>query len=205
MVFIDNLAYSLFAISFAGFLLLYTALSMYLSYRRKQGSFADQLRGAGVPLGLLGVYMLLMGLWGQFTWPLPGSYNMLFYDPLVSFGIVLLAFCLSVKYNVKLEYAGFLSLMAGLMAIGYGAVGYNLGLTQAPIALLGMYLLYGLAGVFAYPVSLIADRLPGLRNRNAWLGWHAILIIFCLLVFLASALSAFVAISAIPAHLLSAP
>ncbi|MCL5100877.1 MAG: DUF981 family protein, partial [Candidatus Marsarchaeota archaeon] len=41
------------------------------------------------------------------------------------------------------------------------------GLTQAPIALLGLYFLYGLAGIFSYPVALIADRLPGLQ-KNAW-------------------------------------
>lgn len=142
---------------------------------------------------------------GQFVWPLPGSYNILFYDPLVSFGIILLAFAFSVRYDAKLEYAGFLGLMVGLMTIGYGFVGYNLGLTQEPVALLLMYFLYGIAGIFAYPVSLIADRLPGVKNKNVWRGWHVTLSIFWILVVLASLLSAFVAISALSSHLLVAP
>lgn len=205
MVFVDNLAYSLFMISFAGFMLLYTISSMYLVYRRGKRNFSDYLKSASVPLGLIGVYMLIMGLWGQFTWPLPGSYNILFYDPLVSFGIVLLAFAIAVKYDVRLEYAGFLGLMVGVMVIIYGIEGYGAGLTSEPIALLLMYFFYGVAGIFAFPVSLIADRLPGLKKGRIWKGWHVVLIVFWILLLLASLLSGFVGILAIPAHLISAP
>jgi putative membrane protein len=204
MVFIDNLAYSLFSVSFAGFLLLYTVTSMYLVYRKRGKNFSEYLRAASVPLALIGTYMVIMGLWGQFTWPLPGSYNILFYDPLVSFGIVLLAFSISVKYKIRLEYSGFLALLVGIMIITYGIVGYNIGLTTAPIALLGLYFLYGLAAIFAYPVSLIADRLPGLK-KNVWTGWHIILILFWILLLLASLLSAYTGIAAIGQHLISAP
>lgn len=64
MVFIDNLAFSLFSISFAGFLLLYAITSMYMVYRRKGKNFTDYLKGASVPLGLIGAYMLITGLCG---------------------------------------------------------------------------------------------------------------------------------------------
>ena len=204
MAFIDNLAYSLFALSLAGFLLLYTISSMYLVYRRKQRNFSEYLESASVPLGLIGAYMLIMGIWGQFTWPLPGSYNILFYDPLVSFGIILLSFALAIRCKARLEYAGFLALLVGAMTIVYGVEGYSIGLTQAPIALLAMYFFYGVAGVFAYPVSLIADRLPGL-HKKAWSGWVVTLAIFWILILLASILSAIVGVAAIPAHLLRAP
>jgi putative membrane protein len=90
------------------------------------------------------------------------------------------------------------------MIITYGIVGYNIGLTTAPIALLGLYFLYGLAAIFAYPVSLIADRLPGLK-KNVWTGWHIILILFWILLLLASLLSAYTGIAAIGQHLISAP
>ncbi len=202
MAFIDNLAYGLFSISFAGFLLLYTALSMFLAYKRKQRNLTEYLKGACIPIAIIGIYLLITGIWGQFVWPLPGSYNILFYDPLVSFGILLIAFSMAIKYDVKLEYVGFLGLLIGIMAIVYGIEGYNIGLTSAPIALLLMYLFYGLSGIFSYPISLIADRLPGSRSNNTWL---IILAIFCLLLFLASALSSYIGILAIPQHLLSAP
>ncbi|MGD0728778.1 MAG: DUF981 family protein [Candidatus Micrarchaeaceae archaeon] len=204
MVFIDNLAYSLFAISFAGFLILYTIISIYLAYRKKQKDFSSYLKSAIVPLAFIGIYMLLMGLWGQFTWPLPGSYNTLFYDPLISFGILLLTFSISIKYNVKLQYVGFLGLMVGIMVIGYGITGYQIGLTAAPVALLLMYLFYGFAGIFSYPTALIADRLPGFK-KNFWKGWHLMLILFLAFILLASCISAFVGAAALTQHLITAP
>ncbi|MCL5100875.1 MAG: DUF981 domain-containing protein [Candidatus Marsarchaeota archaeon] len=204
MAFIDNLAYSLFALSFAGFLLLYTISSMYLVYRKKKKNFSEYLNSASIPIALLGAYILISGFWGQFAWPLPGSYNILFYDPFISFGIVLLSLAFSIRYNVRLEYTGFLGLMVGVMVLAYGFVGYNIGLTQAPIALLGLYFLYGLAGIFSYPVALIADRLPGLQ-KNAWIGWNALLVIFWLLLLGASILAGFVGVSAVPQHLLTPP
>lgn len=205
MTFTDNVAFALFAISFAGFLLLYTVSSMYLVYRRRQKNFADYLKSASVPLGIIGTYMIIMGIWGQFTWPLPGSYNILFYDPLVAFGMLLLGFSLSVKYKVRLEYIGFLGLMVGVMVIIYGIEGYSLGLTAAPLGLLAMYFLYGLAGVLSYPVSLIADRLPGFQKKRVWIGWTLILIAFWIFILLASVLSAYIGIVAVPAHLLNPP
>ena len=205
MPYIDNLAYSLFSISLAGFLLLYTVSSMYGVYNRRERNFEDHLKSACVPLGLIAAYMFIMGLWGQFTWPLPGSYNILFYDPLISFGIVLIAFALAVKCRLKLEYVGFLGLMVGLMTIAYGAEGYSIGLTQAPVALLLLYFLYGFTGILSFPVSLMADRAPDMRKGRVWHGWKFTLAMFWIFLLLASLLSGFVAVSAISAHLITTP
>ena len=41
MAFIDNLAFSLFAISMAGFILLYVISSMYFVYKRKRKDFSE--------------------------------------------------------------------------------------------------------------------------------------------------------------------
>ena len=207
MAFIDNLAYSLMAISFAGFMLLYTVFSIYRSYVRKKNDFSGYLYGASIPLLLIGLYMVVTGIWGQFVWPLPGSYNILFYDPLVSFGIVLLSFSISVRLKARLDYSGFLGLMVGIMVIAYGIVGYNLGLTSEPSALLAMYFLYGLAGILSYPMSLLmveGSWLTGSR-RSIWKGWYAIIALFCIMILFASLLSAFVGISAITMHLVKAP
>jgi putative membrane protein len=204
MVFVDDLAYGLFSISFAGFLLLYTILSVYLAYKRNERDFSSYLKSASVPLGIIGLYMLVMGLWGQFSWPLPGSYNILFYDPFISFGILLIAFAIAVKYGTRLEYVGFLGLLAGGMAIIYGAEGYSLGLTASPIALLLMYMFYGLAGIFSYPVALLTDRLAVTQKRMRR-QWHVIFIIFFILLFLASSVAGVVGLLAVPAHLKSAP
>ncbi len=204
MAFVDNLAFGLFAISFTGFLLLYTVTSMYFVYRSKKGDYDTHLAASSVPMGLAGAYLVLAGFVGQMVWPLPGSYNILFFDPMVAFGLVALAFCLAIRYKVSLENAGFLGLMVGVMTVLYGITGYHIGLTQEPIALLALYMFYGIGGILAYPVSMIADRLPGLK-KNPWVGWHVILALFWVSMFAASALAAYIGYSAIGGHLLSAP
>lgn len=205
MAFIDILAYSLLAVSFAGFLLLYAAVSfLYCFYVKKQREFSSKLKGVSVPLGILGLYMLIAGIWGGLTWPLPGSYNILFFDPLTSFGILLIAFYLSVRYELKLEYVGFLGLMMGVVAIWYGISGYSLGMTAAPIVLLLMYLFYGLAGVFSYPVLLMASTFsPG--QKSIWTWFRVAFALLCISLFIGSALSGVTALAAIPAHLATPP
>jgi putative membrane protein len=204
MVFIDNLAFSLFAISIAGFMLLYSMVSIYLSYRKNQKMLSEHIRNTTVPLFFIGIYLLVMGLWGQFAWPLPGSYNILFYDPLVAFGIVMLTFATIGRLGGNMEYAGFLAFLFGVMAIIYGIAGYNVGLTLEPVALLAMYFLYGLTGILAYPIAMIAQRKPGLQ-KNHWGGWIILLGLFCLSIFAASCISGFIGFEAIGAHLLTTP
>jgi putative membrane protein len=204
MVFIDNLAFSLFSLSIAGFLVLYLIISVYLEYRRKQKRYDEVISGVYAPLMLVGLYMVISAAWGQFTWPLPGAYNILFYDPMASFGLVLLALALTIRYKVRYDYVGFFGLLVGIMTIFYGIQGYNIGLTKEPIALLAMYAFFGVAGIFSYPVTLVLERLPGLQ-KNPWIGWSLCLVIFCLAMFAASVLAGYIAISAIPAHLVSPP
>lgn len=204
MPFIDNLAYGLFSISIASFLLLYTVISMYLVYRRGQKNYSEYLNSASVPLLLIGIYMLVQGFWGQFTWPLPGSYNVLFYDPLISFGMLLLGFFFAVRLKVRLEYVGLFGMLVGIMVIIYGVYGYQIGLTSSPIAMFAMYLLYGLSGIASYPVALIADRFPG-HKKKVWAGWYLFLGTFCLLILLAGLLSAGTGVLAVSQHLITAP
>jgi putative membrane protein len=207
MAFTDNLAYALFSLSFAGFLILYLVVSEYITYVKKNKNYADytaRLEAAKAPLLLVGAYMVIMGLWGQMTWPLPGSYNILFYDPLLSFGMIVLALGLSIHFRVRFEYVGFFGLLIGIMTIIYGVQGYSIGLTEEPLALLALYGFFGVSGIFSYPVALLMQKLPGLQ-RNPWVGWTLCLVIFVVAMLGASLLAAYVAVSAIPSHLISAP
>ncbi len=202
MTFIDNVACALFVIGFSGLLLLYSTVSVYRAARRGKKNPRECLKAACVPLAVLGTFMLVTGLWGQFSWPLPGSYNILFYDPLVLFGVLLVSFCLTVRADLKLEYVGFLGLMLGAMAILYGVAGYNAGLTEAPLALLGMYALYGSAGILSYPVALAVDRFPALQRSR----WAALAVaLFWLALLGASLLAVYIGYVAVPSHLLSPP
>jgi putative membrane protein len=204
MTFTDNLAFLLFSICFAGFLLLYTVTSMYLVYRNNRRDYTSHLEGASVPMMLVGGYLVVAGFVGQITWPLPGSYNILFFDPLVAFGLVTLAFAIAIRLKANLEYAGFFGLLIGIMTLIYGYEGYSIGLTLEPFALLMLYAFYGMAGIFSYPVAIIADRLPG-HQKNPWHGWHLFLLIFWLALLAASLTSGYIGMSAIAGHLLTTP
>jgi len=70
--------------------------------------------------------------------------------------------------------------------------------------MLVMFIFYGLSGIIAYPVSLIADRLPG-HKRKVWAGWYVLLALFCVFVLLAALLSAGAGVQAVSQHLISPP
>ena len=82
--------------------------------------------------------------------------------------------------------------------------GYHLGLTAAPIALLGLYLSFGIAGVLGFPVTLIFDKEEALTKKIS-VGWVVIMLLFCLFLFLGSMLAIYIGVLAVPAHLASPP
>lgn len=204
MVFVDDLGYLLFALGFAGFMLLYTMSSVLLTYKRRKKDFTSALMAASVPLFILGIYMFICGLWGQSVWPLPGSYNILFYDPLISFAIILMAFGAAMKYKTKLEYVGFFGLIIGITSIFYGVHGYLLNMTSAPLAMLGLYTAFGLAGIFSYPAAMIVDRLSNLKAKVC-AQWTVILALLWIFLLVASIIAIILGSSAIPMHLMTPP
>ncbi len=203
MAFIDNLAFLLFSVSFAGFILLYTASSMYFVYRNKKRDYLKHLQGASVPMLLIGGYLVVAGFLGQATWPLPGSYNILYFDPIVAFGIVILAFAIAIRLKVSFEYSGFFTLLVGVMVALYGFKAYTIGLSTEPLAVFMLYLCYGIAGVFAYPAGMIADRLP--FSTKPKLIWHVLLALFWVALLVASLLAGYIGYAALGGHLISAP
>lgn len=204
MVFTDDLAFELYTVAFAGFLIIYMTVKMSLAQRKGEKDLSGYLGAGIIPITVLGLFMFIMGLFGESTWPLPGSYNILFFDPYTLFGIIILGASLSIILKKKLQYVGFLSLMAGLVLIDYAIQGYALGLTSAPLALLGLFAFAGISGILAYPVTLIIDCSKPQKNNRSSL-WLMVLVLFWIFIFLTSALAAFIAYEAIPAHLKSAP
>jgi len=235
LVFVDNLGLELVSLPIASLLVVYITGRGYLA--GKSGNFnrvSEVMKEGAVSLGLLGAIFTVLALWGEMTWTLPGSYNILFNDPYLLMGIIFLAFSISVILNKGASTSGILALISGLFTIWYGLNGYWLGMTKEPLALLGMYSLYGLAGIASYPAMRVVDALlpttqqsPEMQaqiksqtvihasmqmpSRTAvkqnWLVRHPLLIlgIFWVLVLAAGILSGYVAINTIPAHLKSAP
>lgn len=213
MGFVDELALELFTVAFLGFLMDYVVLAIYRDYRARyvnksnsKVSIESHLHGSIYMVAAITVFILVMGFYGEITWSLPGAYNLLFYDPYILLGIISLGFVLSVKYNQKLQYVGLMALFAGLVLIEYGVSGYNLGYTNSPLALLGLYTAFGLAGIFAYPTTLIMDRYRSNgSNKPLNRNYIIFIVLFLLFITLGSLLAAYIGGVAVPAHLAAPP
>ncbi len=213
MGFVDELALELFFVAFIGFLMDYTVIAIYRDYRaryiRKSNSkvsIESHLQGSIYMFAAIAVFILVMGFYGEVTWNLPGAYDLLFYDPFIMLGILTLGFVLSVKYNQKLQYVGLIALFMGLVLIEYGISGYNLGYTNSPLALLGLYATFGVAGIFAYPTTLVMDKYRE-NGSNKPLNKSLVIYIILFLIFLTlgSLLAAYIGGVAVPAHLAAPP
>jgi putative membrane protein len=203
MAFVDILTSQLFATGILGLIIVITTLRAYLLYKNGKKHYRS-LRGAAIPLGVIGFYIILSGLYGQFFWPLPGSYNILFYDIFTLSGLMFVAFAWALHSDIDTQPVGFFGLMVGLIAIYYGYEGYILGLTSAPLALFGLYSLYGLAGILSYPMTVLLDR-ADLGMKIKWVGWYVLAAGFLIFLALGSILAIYIAASAIPVHLASPP
>jgi putative membrane protein len=205
MVFIDDLALELLSIAFVGLLTLYMTVGAYIGYKKKGlKDLYEHIRPGIIPLAVLGVLILILGLFGETQWPLPGSYNILFYDPYVMLGLLLLGFTLSVIYRQKLHYVGLLSFAVGLTLIYYGVMGYNTGLTSSPLALLGLYVAFGLSGILAFPVTLMIDSFVARKARITF-SWKFVMALFWIFLILSTVLAAFIGTVALQQHLISPP
>ena len=69
---------------------------------------------------------------------------------------------------------------------------------------MGMYVAFGIAGILAFPVTVLFDALPGGKKHASRL-WGVALVLFWIFLVLAALSSAAIGALAIPAHLLSAP
>ncbi len=208
-MFIDEIAYVLFAIGFVGVLTLYMTVSVFYNYRKnlKKKENIDIygiISGGILPLGAVGIYLFVISLWGQLTWPLPGSYNILFFDPLMSISIVLIGFAWSVRSRIKIHYVGLFSLLVGIMTIDYGITGYMLKLTQSPLAFMGLFVTFGIVGILAFPVSLIMDNQPGKTSSHPKL-WFSLVALFWIFLILATALAFLIAGLSLYPHLSTPP
>lgn len=203
MAFVDLLTSQLFVLGFIGLVILYLVVETFLNFRSGK-KHAHLLESGAIPLGLLGAYALVTGLYGQFTWPLPGSYNILFYDVYTLSGLLMVCGAWAMRRNARLGSIGFLAMLLGGMVLIYGFAGYSQNLTLEPLALLALYVCYGLAGILGFPVTVMLDRAKdGVKNKSKL--WVVLVVLFGLLLLVGSITSLAIASAAVPAHLLSPP
>lgn len=205
-MFIDDLAFELLTLSLAALMILYMSLSIYVDYRRNgEKDIEKHLKPGMAPLAILGVVMLSLGLEGEFVWPLPGSFNILYFDMYTLVAIVIIAFAISIRLEYKMQYVGLFAAYAGVMAIYYGIRAYQLSIIgPTTIDLLLMYIAFGFVGILSYPVSLIIDRVPQ-KGNPSWKGWTVILILFWIAVLGAMIASGYIGFDAVFSHLAVPP
>jgi len=196
--FIDLLTSQLFVLGFSGLIMAYLA---FCALNGKGKDNDAKIRSGSAVLAVLGFYTVVTGLYGQFTWPLPGSYNILFYDMYTLWGLFIVGLAWSLHSRAKLRPLGLFATLLGFMSLCYGITGYDLGLTQSPIALLGLYSLFGISGVLGYPITVLLES-DG-KNRQAI--WKALGVAFVVALILGSLLAILIGTSAVPAHLASPP
>ncbi|MCL5430519.1 MAG: DUF981 domain-containing protein [Candidatus Marsarchaeota archaeon] len=169
MTFVDALAFQLFSLAFVATLLFYAGVSDYRTYLKR--GFREAyllLRSQAVLFGVMGIVVLIIGLWGEMTWPISvlsngsnvmGAYNILFYDPYLMLGMVLVSFAVCVMMRLNTRYAGLLALMTGALSIYYGINAYMLGLTEEPLFTLILYIGLGGTAIFTFPVTIFVDKI----------------------------------------------
>ena len=203
MPFIDLLTSQLFALGFAGLILAYLFVECFLRMRSGRKA-AEGIRSGVIAVAVLGAYLLITSLFGQFLWPLPGSYNILFYDPLSIAGLLLVAFAWAVRSGSETHVLGFFALVAGLVTIYYGYQGYLLNMTQSPIAMFGLYFFFGISGVLSYPVTLSMDMM-GAGAKKLGSKWIIVGALLVLALVIGSLIAIATAGLSVPVHLASPP
>ena len=218
MVFVDYLAFGLLSISIVSLLILYLTVGTYLRYRETGDSnLENSLKEGIVPIAIFGAVIFIMGLYSDMIWPLQISttnvaaakafagYNILFFDPLLLMGIVVIAFALNIRFGYKMQNFGILALYSGIVSVYYGYQGYSLGMSNEPIALLLMYVAFGAVGILAYPITVLIDHIQT-TSKPAMRGWAVILLVlFWIAVIGAIASSGYIGFSAVGSHMASAP
>ncbi|MCL4349322.1 DUF981 family protein [Ferroplasma acidiphilum] len=204
MGFVDDTPMELFLISLVAIVSIYMSAWVYIEFRKNGAKNVNEiLKPGALPLGILGAIIVIMGLWGEMVWPLPGAYNILFDDPFMFLGIIVLMMAGTIALKQKLQYVGILAFFAGIISIWYGANAYVDKLTSSPIAMFGLFLAFGLTGVFTFPTTLIYDILPGkTKVSNVW---TVVLVLFWIGLVVSAVVAALIGLEAIPAHLVSPP
>ncbi|MGD0249398.1 MAG: DUF981 family protein [Thermoplasmata archaeon] len=169
MAFVDFLAFEEVTLLIAAVLIGYTGVAVFLAMRKDDASgVRSGLKGAAIPVGSVGVVVTSLALWSEVAWPLPGSYNILFTDIFLLFGVTLVVLAVSMATSSKLQFAGLFGLVAGGVTIAYGWSGYQLGMTKDPLETFLLYGAFGLSGILAFPATLITDHYLAHPNGTAF-------------------------------------
>ena len=166
MAFIDFLALQEALLLIATAIVGFVGLNVYWAMRHNDAAgVKSALKGGAVPIGSIGAIATTLAVWAETTWPFPAipgtdlaSYNILFTDVYLLFGLTLVILAVMMAFHLKLAYAGLFAFVAGAVTMGYGWNGYILHMTKEPLETFLMYLAFGGVGIFSFPVTIMTDH-----------------------------------------------
>ncbi|PWV37307.1 MAG: hypothetical protein DJ555_02795 [Desulfurococcaceae archaeon] len=124
-------------------------------------------KGIGLYFTFVGIYALVSGLWGGFTWPLPGSNNIVLIQPWAVFGVASLIIGLALWSGIHPRYIAIPLAPLGIPVIVYSFAIWIFRMTRTPEISGLMYFLIGLSVALA----------PAILSRSGHsriIGWVAI-------------------------------
>jgi uncharacterized membrane protein len=166
MAFIDFLAFQEGLLLIATAIVGFVGLNVWWAMRNNDAAgVTSALKSGAVPIGAVGVIATTLAVWAETTWPFPAipgtdlaSYNILFTDVYLLFGMTLVILAVTMAFKLKLAYAGMFAFVAGAITAGYGWNGYILHMTKDPLETFLMYLAFAGVGLFALPVTVMTDH-----------------------------------------------
>ncbi len=127
------------------------------------GKTAKGKQELAVPIFALGVFNAIGGFTMSFTWPLPGGYNMLFGDPLLFLGLLMIAGAYMLRKNISLKSLAMPGFLLGVyILVGAGAiVGYTLEPGIHFLPSFSLYLFAGLSGIISPITAYLSPKGSG--------------------------------------------
>ncbi len=114
---------------------------------------------------ITGLIAVTTGLHMSLTWPLMGSFNILFGEPTVLFGALFLGAALVLGMGWKMSSVSLYAFFAGLAAVVLGLRVLDMGLTRSPVVASIGYILSGLGGLMTWLCCLL-DPVVSLKTST---------------------------------------
>jgi len=196
MVFVDSLTVMLLGLGLSSLL-----IALYFLGKPTNRKWLGELV---VPAFIIGLFDFMSGFIMSFEWPLPGAYNMLFGDPMLMLGIIMMAGAYMLYKNMNPRilslFGFFLGIYlavetAGMIAFQLeGPISFSLTATNHFVTAFGLYLFASLSALLSPIVFMNAKG----NGRYAYYLMFVLLILTAFMAF-------FIGYGGIYEHLASPP
>ncbi len=188
MAFVDSLTVMLLL---TGFSALTLALYVFLAARGKK-----DFNVLIAPAFIFGIFDAVSGFVMSFTWPLPGAYNMLFGDPLLALGLLMIAGAYMLYKRMDVRILSIFAVFLGVyIAIGAASMStFNLESGSHFLSSFGFYVVSASAALFSPLVYANVKR----KGKYAYYFLFALLILSAFAAF-------FIGYTGLYSHLQSPP